>query len=104
MQQNAFELYRYGVLAPTIKANNVYSEAYELRTLVVDLRYDSMDLCILNALKQGLSTSAAASQCKSGVRQFPDRKDVSGERCVRSASGRGVPQPVQSGNWDGDPV
>ena len=57
VQQNAFELYRYGVLAPTIKANNVYSEAYELRTLVVDLRYDPMDLCILNALKQGLPSS-----------------------------------------------
>ena len=74
VQQNAFELYRYGVLAPTIKANNVYSEAYELRTLVVDLRYDSMDLCILNALKQGLSTSAAASQCKSGSGSFPTEK------------------------------
>jgi len=65
VQQNAFELYRYGVLAPTIKANNVYSEAYELRTLVVDLRYSPMDFCILNALKQGIPASAAASQCKS---------------------------------------
>jgi hypothetical protein len=65
VQQNAFELYRYGVLAPTIKANNVYSEAYELRTLVVDLRYGPKDLCILSALKQGLPSSTAASQCKS---------------------------------------
>jgi hypothetical protein len=64
VQQNAFELYRYGVLAPTIKANNVYSEAYELRTLVVDLRYDATDLCILNALKQGVPPGTAASQCK----------------------------------------
>ena len=74
VQQNAFELYRYGVLAPTIKANNVYSEAYELRTLVVDLRYDAMDLCILNALKQGVRTIAAASQCKSSSTSFPTEK------------------------------
>ena len=71
VQQNAFELYRYGVLAPTIKANNVYSEAYELRTLVVDLRYNSMDLCILNALKQGVAPASAASQCKTTSGNFP---------------------------------
>ena len=47
---NAFELYRYGVLQPSIKANNVYSEAYELRVLVVDLRYDETDSCILSKL------------------------------------------------------
>ncbi len=74
IQQNAFELYRYGVLAPTIKANNVYSEAYELRTLVVDLRYDSMDLCILNVLKQGVSPAAAQSQCQASSGAFPTEK------------------------------
>src|SRR5207248_6276211 len=73
-QQNAFELYRYGALAPTIKANNVYSEAYELRTLVVDLRYDSMDLCILNGLKQGGAPPAVALQCKTSSAAFPTEK------------------------------
>lgn len=71
IEQNAFELYRYGVLAPTIKANNVYSEAYELRTLVVDLRYTSMDLCILTALKGGATPAAAATQCNTSAGSFP---------------------------------
>ncbi len=74
IEQNAFELYRYGVLAPTIKANNVYSEAYELRTLIVDLRYDSIDLCILNALKSGATEAAAAMQCSASAAIFPTEK------------------------------
>jgi hypothetical protein len=59
------------VLAPTIKANSVYSEAYELRTLVVDMRCDSMDLCILNALQQGLTPTAAGSKCSASSAGFP---------------------------------
>jgi hypothetical protein len=74
IQQNAFELYRYGVLAPSMKANNVYSEAYELRTLVVDLRYDPIDLCILNALKQGATATAAGTQCSASAAGFPTEK------------------------------
>ena len=74
IEQNAFELYRYGVLAPTIKANNVYSEAYELRTLIVDLRYDPTDLCILNTLKNGATPAVAASQCAASSPAFPTEK------------------------------
>ena len=74
IEQNAFELYRYGVLAPTIKANNVYSEAYELRTLIVDLRYDPIDLCILDALKNGATPAAAASQCAATSLGYPTEK------------------------------
>ena len=50
---NAFELYRFGVLQTSIKANNAYSEACELRVLVVDLRYDETDNCILSKVEVG---------------------------------------------------
>lgn len=100
LQQNAFELYRYGVLAPTIKANNVYSEAYELRTLVVDLRYDPMDLCILNALKQGLPAGAAASQCKSASVSFPTEKTYQVSDVFDTNLAAASLSQFNPGNWD----
>ena len=48
---NAYELYRYGVLQPSLQADNPYSQAYELRMLVVDLRYDETDACILSRVE-----------------------------------------------------
>ncbi len=100
VQQNAFELYRYGVLAPTIKANNVYSEAYELRTLVVDLRHDPMDLCILNALKQGLPAGAAASQCKSSSASFPTEKTYQVSDVFDTNLAAASLSQFNPGNWD----
>jgi hypothetical protein len=100
VQQSAFELYRYGVLAPTIKANNVYSEAYELRTLVVDLRYDAMDLCILNALKQGLAPDAAASQCKSSTSGFPTEKTYQVSDVFDMNLAAASLSQFNPGNWD----
>jgi hypothetical protein len=99
VQQNAFELYRYGVLAPTIKANNVYSEAYELRTLVVDLRYSPMDLCILNALKQGLQASTAASQCKSPA-GFPTEQTYRVNDVFDTHLAAASLSQFNPGNWD----
>lgn len=100
VQQNAFELYRYGVLAPTIKANNVYSEAYELRTLVVDLRYDSMDLCILNALRQGVAAGAAGSQCSASSGAFPTEKTYQVSDVFDTGLATASLSQFNPGNWN----
>ncbi len=72
---SAFELYRYGVLQPTIKANDVYSEAYEIRTLVMDLRYDQMDFCVLNELQAGTDPGSIAEICEEASSGFPTEHD-----------------------------
>ena len=100
VEQNAFELYRYGVLAPTIKANNVYSEAYELRTLVVDLRYDAMDLCILNALKQGVPASSAGAQCKSSPGSYATEKTYQVSDVFDANLAAASLSQFNPGNWE----
>lgn len=100
VQQNAFELYRYGVLAPTLKANNVYSEAYELRTLVVDLRYDAMDLCILSALKKGLAANTAASQCSTSTAGFPTEMTYQVSDVFDSHLAAASLSQFNPGNWN----
>jgi hypothetical protein len=44
-----FELYRYGILNTSTKGN-VFSERYELRTAVLDLRYTARELCAARQL------------------------------------------------------
>jgi hypothetical protein len=99
IEQNAFELYRYGVLAPTIKANNVYSEAYELRTLIVDLRYDPMDLCILSALKNGATPAVAASQCAASALGFPTEKTYQTSDVFDPTLATASLRQFNPGNW-----
>jgi hypothetical protein len=64
VEDGFFELYRYGVLQTSIKANNVYSEAYELRTLVIDLRFDALELCLLSKQKARIPEPTALIQCQ----------------------------------------
>ncbi len=49
VESDLFELYRYGILNTSIKGN-VYSERYELRTAVLDLRYSARELCAIQQL------------------------------------------------------
>lgn len=53
VSDNFFELYRYGVLQTSIKGS-AYSEAYELRTIVLDLRFGAQESCMSDYLDMGL--------------------------------------------------
>ncbi len=70
VSDNFFELYRFGVLQTSLKANSVYSEAYELRVLQIDLRYSSLDLCLLGVQADGSVDPVEAVATKTFLRSF----------------------------------
>jgi len=71
VEDDLFELYRFGVLQTSIKPNIIYSEAYELRTLIFDLRFDQMDLCILTKLQGSPPSEDPVSECEKEYAFFP---------------------------------
>ena len=74
VEEDFFELYRFGVLQTSIKPNIIYSEAYELRTLIFDLRFDQMDLCILTKLQGSPPSEDPVSECETEYVSFPTER------------------------------
>ncbi|MCO4770487.1 MAG: hypothetical protein KDA24_10700 [Deltaproteobacteria bacterium] len=72
IRSDLHDLYRFGVMAPTIKANNEYSEAYELRMAVLDLRYTSEELCLLDQLEAGADPATAVATCAVAAPLYPN--------------------------------
>ncbi len=96
LADNAFELYRYGVLQTSLKANNVYSEAYELRILTVDIRYDATELCILDALENEQDPQACLTDSSGFVsEQDYEFADVFDESLARHSMSQFVPAQWQ---------
>lgn len=62
VEENLFELYRYGVLPTSIKGN-VFSEVYELSTVVLDLRYSAQELCMVRELDAGTAERLIPYRC-----------------------------------------